>query len=181
MQMRMAGADAVLHRCDIREFKPGKRFDIVASFGLVEHFTDFDAMLDIHDDLLAPGGLCIVEVPHFRKLQYLYHYLLDRKDLLRHNTAVMNLDVFNRLAARKHHRILHLDYCGALRFWGVDRSGSAPLRISRILLSRIIQTAAQFVGRVLPKNHPSLAPWILYIGQKLPAADLEAAVSGPLA
>jgi SAM-dependent methyltransferase len=170
-QMRSAGMkDAILHRCDIRKFRPGRRFEIVASFGLVEHFTDFETVLNIHDDLLAPGGLCIVEVPHFRRLQYLYHYLFDQEDLRRHNTRIMKLEVFRSFAARRNHRILHLDYCGPLRFWGTGQSGPKALRFARTTASRVVQVAAKLLGRSLPVNHPYLAPWILYIGQKNPTA-----------
>lgn len=170
-QMRSAGVDnAILHRCDIRKFRPARRFEIVASFGLIEHFTDLETVLNIHDDLLAPGGLCIVEVPHFRRLQYLYHYLFDREDLRRHNTRVMKLDVFRSFAARRNHRILHLGYCGPLRFWGTGQSGPKAVRFARMTSSRMVQVAAKLLGRALPADHPYLAPWILYIGQKTPIA-----------
>jgi SAM-dependent methyltransferase len=166
-RMRMAGVpEAVFNRCDIREFRPGKRYDIVASFGLVEHFSDFETILDIHDELLAPGGLCIVEVPHFRHIQFLYHTLFDRKDLSRHNLRVMELEVFRSFAARKSHRVLHLDYCGKLRFWGADSPPSPAVRAAHNTSSRAVQAAASLLGSVFPANHRWLAPWILYIGQK---------------
>ena len=163
----------VLHQCDIREFRPGKRFDIVASFGLVEHFTDFGRVLDIHDKLLAPGGLCVVEVPNFRGLQWLYHAACDTVDLRRHNTAVMETAVFRDFAARSNHQILFLDYCGRLRFWGVDQSGPAPFRMARRVCGRSLQRAAALAAGILPDHHPSLAPWILYIGQKSPMGPSE--------
>ncbi len=56
-------ADARLHRCDIREFHPEQPYDVVASFGLVEHFDDPLSILRQHDRLLRPGGLCVVVVP----------------------------------------------------------------------------------------------------------------------
>jgi hypothetical protein len=98
----------------------------------------------------------------------LYHYLFDREDLRRHNTQVMKLDVFRSFAARRNHRILHLDYCGPLRFWGAGRSGPKAVRLARMNSSRMVQVAADLFGKALPKNHPYLAPWILYVGQKQP-------------
>jgi len=166
-QMHLAGVEgAVLHRCDIRQFRPARQYDIVASFGLIEHFTDFETVLDIHNDLLAEDGLCIIEVPNFRRIQYLYHYFVDRRDLQRHNTDVMALNVFETFARRSNHRILHLDYCGCLRFWGVDSSGPRMLSLARVLFSRLVRLSASLVGRILPSDHPYLAPWILYVGQK---------------
>jgi len=48
--------------------KPG-RFDIVFSFGLIEHFDQPDTILKKHIDLLKPGGLLICIIPNVCGLQ----------------------------------------------------------------------------------------------------------------
>ncbi len=48
--------------------KPGS-FDIVFSFGLIEHFDNPDIILKKHIDLLKPGGLLICIVPNVCGLQ----------------------------------------------------------------------------------------------------------------
>jgi 2-polyprenyl-3-methyl-5-hydroxy-6-metoxy-1,4-benzoquinol methylase len=40
-----------------------KNFDIVCSFGLIEHFVDKQAVLDVHKNFAAPNGIIIILVP----------------------------------------------------------------------------------------------------------------------
>jgi SAM-dependent methyltransferase len=165
--LRNAGVPSpIMYQCDVREFSPGKQYDIVGSFGLIEHFEDPQSILDIHDDLLVDGGLCIVEIPHFRKIQYLYHYLCDRPDLLRHNTACMTLDTFRQFAETHDHEILHLGYCGPGRFWGIDTGGSSVTFFIRRVIARVFAAAIKAANLVLSPDNPYAAPWILYVGQK---------------
>lgn len=77
--------DATSYQCDIREFSPPTPYDVACSFGLVEHVSDPMSMLSEHNRLLRRGGLMVVIVPNFRNVQFLYHWLFDRLDLLRHD------------------------------------------------------------------------------------------------
>jgi len=162
--------NARLHRCDVREFRPTEPYDIVASFGLVEHFDDPQVILDEHDRLLRPGGLCVVVIPSFRGIQFAYHYLFDRTDLRRHNIASMDPDVFRRFAGRRSHHVLELRHVGRLRFFNVDLGGGFVRRWARRIGSRAVRDAARLLGPTLPEGHPFLAPWLVYVARKPDAA-----------
>jgi cyclopropane fatty-acyl-phospholipid synthase-like methyltransferase len=160
--LRAAGfPSATLYRNDLRCFHPDVPFDVVASFGLIEHFDDPRQILDDHDRMLRKGGLCLVVVPNFRGIQYVYHRLFDHRDLAVHNTAAMATRIFADFAEGRNHRVWYLGYAGRLRFW------NAP---SKLLFSRsikkAIREAAVRVGRLLPTAHPWLAPWLVYVGEK---------------
>ena len=59
-------------------------------------------MVNKHLDLLESGGTLILEVPNFSSLQYMLHKYLDRVNLERHNTEIMNLDFFKKIAHFQH-------------------------------------------------------------------------------
>ena len=40
-----------------------ERFDLVCSFGLIEHFIDKRPVLEIHRKFIAPGGVIVIIVP----------------------------------------------------------------------------------------------------------------------
>jgi SAM-dependent methyltransferase len=152
-----------LHRCDLREFQPeGGPYDVVGSFGLVEHFDDVQEILDHHDRLLRPGGLCIVEVPHFRRVQFLYHRAFDRLDLARHNLRAMDPAVFEEFARRRGHDVLFLGFVGKMRFWGLD-AGSGRLKRK---LARLSERLGGALGHLLPEGNRWLAPWLVYVARK---------------
>src|ERR1700722_7357542 len=71
---------------DFFQWRPGQLFDVVCSFGFIEHFEDPRMVIQKHAELLAPGGKLIITLPHFAHLQYFFHWLLDRENLALHNT-----------------------------------------------------------------------------------------------
>lgn len=76
-----ARVDGVIHQGDL--FEPPQelmeRFDIVASFGLVEHFADTAAIFTACGKYLKPGGLIITMIPNMRGLHGALYKVFDRK------------------------------------------------------------------------------------------------------
>jgi len=48
---------------DIFQLELEERFDLVCSFGLIEHFKEKSGVLEIHKKFLAPGGAVVILVP----------------------------------------------------------------------------------------------------------------------
>lgn len=159
--------DAVLHRSDFRSFQPETPFDVVSSFGLVEHFDDPQEVLDHHDRLLQKGGLCVVELPRFIGLSWLHKWIFDRPNLRAHNVKTMRLDVFRRFAERAGHEVLFLDMVGGPQVWGYSKTGPEWLQRRRKATALGVKAwvAKSLKPRVRP-GHPWFAPWILYAGRK---------------
>jgi SAM-dependent methyltransferase len=162
-QMRATGNDnVVFYEGDVRSFYPETLFDVVCSFGLIEHFREPSLILKHHDRLLRRGGLCIVVVPNFRWLPGLYHRIFDRTSMSLHNTAAMRRQVFVRFAKECSHDILQLKYSGGFELWGEDAHlGTVAKRFA----SRIRSFAAKINTRI-PSDSPITAPYLLYMGKK---------------
>lgn len=158
---------ARLHRADFRAFRPESLYDVVGSFGLVEHFEDPQEVLDHHDRLLRPGGLCVVELPRMRGLLWLHKWVFDRPNLRKHNVRMMKVEVFRRFAERRGHEVLYLDLVGGPQVWGADTSGPEWLRRVRTRASLWVkQAVAGYLKPRIRPAHPWFAPWLLYIGRK---------------
>jgi trans-aconitate methyltransferase len=106
-----------LFKQDFFQWQPGRTFDIVYSIGFVEHFEDPHRVLRKHSDLLAPGGHLIVTMPHFAHMQYLFHWLIDRDNLRKHNTRIMRLPILRKAVEGLPLRLDHLDYFETFGFW----------------------------------------------------------------
>jgi SAM-dependent methyltransferase len=65
-------------------------FDVVYSFGVIEHFDDPRPMVQKHFDLLRPGGTAIITVPHFGAGYGWLARRLDRKNYDIHNISIMS-------------------------------------------------------------------------------------------
>jgi SAM-dependent methyltransferase len=65
-------------------------FDVVYSFGVIEHFDDPRPMVRKHFDMLKPGGTAIITVPHFGAGYGWLAQRLDRKNYDIHNISIMS-------------------------------------------------------------------------------------------
>ncbi|NIQ06658.1 MAG: class I SAM-dependent methyltransferase, partial [Candidatus Korarchaeota archaeon] len=66
---------------DFLGYRPMEKHDIVYSLGFVEHFENFDEVLDRHLDHVIPGGVFVVMVPNLRFVRKYYAILCDRANL----------------------------------------------------------------------------------------------------
>ena len=76
--------DALTHQFD-------QKYGIVCSFGFIEHFEEWNLVIERHLSLLENKGILIITVPNFSGFfQYFYHLIFDKPNLKRHNISSMN-------------------------------------------------------------------------------------------
>lgn len=104
----------------IKEHK--KRYDLVCSFGFIEHFENFEEVIEAHTDLLKPTGKIIITTPNFRGwMQQLPHRFFDKENLKIHNLSSMNPVKWKAVLERKGFEVTSYGYFGGYYFW-VDES-----------------------------------------------------------
>ena len=108
---------------DFFNWKTNRKFNVVMSYGFVEHFTDLNKTLSRHWDLVAEGGFMIVTIPIFGPLQMLLRRLILTEEKLKniletHNLSVMDVKKIDRLASTFHssHRIFS-DHIREMHTW----------------------------------------------------------------
>ena len=68
--------DYTFFKEDFLSFNPNFKFDVVSSFGFIEHFNNPEPYIKKMIDLLKKDGVLIIGFPNFRRGQYLLHRLL---------------------------------------------------------------------------------------------------------
>ena len=103
-----------IYKADFMDWDPPERYDLVCSFGFIEHFTGSlnKKVIKKHIKLVKPGGKLIVEVPNFRYCQYFVYYILNRGLSRIHNKETMNLTYYKNIARDNNLKILYLGYWG---------------------------------------------------------------------
>lgn len=153
---------AKIYEEDFLRWMPPRLYDLTCSFGFIEHFLDVDPIVDKHVKALRPGGTLILEIPNFSGLQFWLHYFLDRQNLERHNTNIMNLEYFYATVQRHKLSISCLEYTGGLfDFWWEN---DKPSGFQKIIFN-ILRTLA-FLGRRIPLNCRLSSPFIILIAKK---------------
>lgn len=146
---------------DFLSFTTNRTFDVVASFGFIEHFRDVPDIIRRHTRLVSPGGYLVLSVPNFRHFQYVYHWLVDRENLRIHNTRAMSKPLIEQLVKRDGFRLCYSGHIGRLKVWREDQ----PLA----LWQRAIDRATRVVVDRLAPHVPESAwysPYYLLIARR---------------
>ena len=98
---------------DFFQIEPKKKYDVVMSFGFIEHFENTDNVIEKHLQWLKPGGVLVLGVPNFNSIHGLLQYFLKRSILRVHNLKIMNLKFFKGLEKKFPLRTHSVEYLGS--------------------------------------------------------------------
>jgi L-malate glycosyltransferase len=143
-----------------------RQYEVVCSFGLIEHFGHWPELLQIHARLVKPGGLLIVSTPNFRGLyQRKLHQWLDQANLAEHNLDAMQPGRWAELVRPLGFDVTMCGYIGPYDFW--VGSGSRP-KWERAILKGLRMLKP--LGRCLPDNVGLYAPYCGLVARRKTSA-----------
>jgi 2-polyprenyl-3-methyl-5-hydroxy-6-metoxy-1,4-benzoquinol methylase len=152
-----------LEQVDFFEYNPEERFDMVCSFGFIEHFSNWDDVLKAHMKLVKQGGYLVVEVPNFRGLiQYLLHRFLDHENLKSHYLPSMNPRKWKRLAKEAGFEIEFCGYIGTYLFW---HNNDTPNKYQHKII-KLLRKKQESIQKLVPGRNPFTSPYIGIIAKK---------------
>jgi SAM-dependent methyltransferase len=93
-------------------------YDLVCSFGFIEHFENFLEIITLHDKILKQGGQLIITTPHFKgAIQKFLHSWLDKENLKRHHLPSMNPVLWKKQLESLGYTVKWYGYFGNFDFW----------------------------------------------------------------
>jgi 2-polyprenyl-3-methyl-5-hydroxy-6-metoxy-1,4-benzoquinol methylase len=142
---------------DFFAVEPEPRFDVVMSYGFIEHFDDPDAVVARHAAWLKPGGTLIIGVPNFTGIYYPMQKCLDPAILDKHNLATMRPGYFHGLARRIGLDLVSMEYLASFEpSLPIAKPGRG--NPAQFLLKIFLRVAAKL--RRLPTLDNLNGPWI---------------------
>jgi 2-polyprenyl-3-methyl-5-hydroxy-6-metoxy-1,4-benzoquinol methylase len=95
-----------------------RKFDYVMSFGFIEHFDQWEIIIEKHCNLVNDHGYLIIEAPNFSGyFQKIPRFIFDYDDLKRHNLKSMDLEKWTRILERNGFEIITAEYFGEYNLW----------------------------------------------------------------
>jgi 2-polyprenyl-3-methyl-5-hydroxy-6-metoxy-1,4-benzoquinol methylase len=82
---------------DFFNFKPEQKYDVVASFGFIEHFQDTKDVINRHIELLSDNGVLFITIPNFRGLNGFINKIFNPKSYNAHNLNSMRIDFLREI------------------------------------------------------------------------------------
>ena len=151
-------------RLDFLKDPIGRRYDVVCSFGFIEHFPNWQDVLRKHAELVEPGGLIVIETPNFRGfVQQLLHRSLDgdATNLRRHHIPAMAPRKWAKVLQAEGFEVLTHGYLGKFQFW----TDSPPFNyLQQKLYNRVVALTPR-LERVRPGG-ASLSPYCVLIARR---------------
>jgi hypothetical protein len=105
-------------RQDFFKFESSKRYNVICSFGFIEHFSNWEYIIRKKDLLLEKNGYMIITTPNFRGgIQRILHILLDIENYRRHNIKSMYPEKWFDALKKENYEVLFKGYFGEFDFW----------------------------------------------------------------
>lgn len=107
---------------DFFNFTFEKKYNVVCSFGFIEHFKNYDEVIQMHCDLNTHNGMLMITTPNFKgAFQQILHKLFDQENLKQHHIPSMDTDLWKKILIANNYEILFSGPFGGLKFW-VEKS-----------------------------------------------------------
>ncbi|MGV8995180.1 MAG: class I SAM-dependent methyltransferase [Flavobacterium sp.] len=151
---------------DFTKYKSDKTYDCVMSFGFIEHFINWEEIINLHLDLVADNGYIIIEVPNFRGFfQQVPRFLFDYKNYKRHNIKSMDLKKWNEIMKARGFEIISSEHFGGYDLWFEE-----PIKSTLMLKSKkyTLKFLKKLKNLLYPKleNHESFSCVLGIIAKK---------------
>lgn len=145
-------------------------FDVVFSYGFIEHIYPPEKAVKLHLDLVKPGGYIVIQIPRFRGFNY-WKVKFFRPDLLPlHNLSIMNADVLSKICSLQGVKTIYCANYGTikLRLPMNKKNFRYYLLKTTCLLEYLLNPLLRLIYKDKGFETNYFSPAVMYIGQKLP-------------
>lgn len=103
---------------DFFEFNTLQKFDVVASFGFIEHFHNYQEVITKHAALVNSNGYLIITTPNFKGwIQHRLHKTYDKTNLSFHNIESMQPGIWAAQLEKQGFDVIYKGFFGDFWFW----------------------------------------------------------------
>ena len=159
------GVKSQVYVADFLTFQPEKRYDVVLSLGVVEHFIQWQEILERHIALLKPGGTLVIEFPNFRYGQYWLRRLIDPGFDAGHVLEVMDPGLWLRALTERGFEIQYGDYFQTFQIWigPPGFAGLTTLRKALFACAYLVHKVVSWLKIDFPNRY--FSPYVLIIAK----------------
>ena len=145
-------------QADIITHNPTEFYDLVTSFGLIEHFTDLREILMTHTKYMKPGAALLIALPNFRGINGLLQKYFDPANLSIHNLDVMDLKLLKNNLVDLGLSKIEVSYYPSTQVW-LENSNQRGFFVN--LIVRIVSKITNLSGLIFGKKNKILSNSII--------------------
>lgn len=154
---------------DFLKWIPNKKYDIVCSYGFIEHFLNYEDVLQKHIDILNHNGILIITVPNCEFFQLWIRKMLYTEEkykiiMTSHNREIMNIDKLKEIILKKNRlKQLFSGFIGGMNIW--FPANEVTIQMHKLKYYNFIKKIESIINRLNVSNR-FISPEILIIAQK---------------
>jgi 2-polyprenyl-3-methyl-5-hydroxy-6-metoxy-1,4-benzoquinol methylase len=150
--------DINIIEADLFNYQPEKLYDMVLSFGLIEHFNDTKAIIETHLQFLKPGGVLFITLPNFKSVNGWVQRNFDKENYDKHNINSMDLQLLTDSCKQLGLREVEAYYHGRFTVWLENKAERS--KVAKAIV-KAIWVAGKIATRIVPVESKSLSPYIV--------------------
>lgn len=143
---------------DLFLFQSEKKYDLVISNGLIEHFQDTKTIIQKHVEQLDNDGILLITLPNFKSLNGWFQKTFDKENYNKHNIACMDLDFLKIVCYQLGLTNIEARYDGRFMLW-FENENEKPL--SGRLLKKILWLPLKIIFKIIPIETKVFSPYII--------------------
>ena len=139
-----------------------KKYDLVFSVGLIEHFVDTKAIIKRHLDYINPDGELLIILPNFRGINGWLQRKFDKANYDVHNIKSMDLDLLKSIANELKIENVSTYYVGRFGIW-LENYKTQSVFVK--FFFKTLFVIGKVATRIVPVESKSLSPLIVLKGK----------------
>ena len=143
---------------DLFTYTPEEKYDLVTSFGLIEHFSDTASIIKTHLQFLKPGGTLFITLPNFTGVNGWVQKSFDKENYDKHYINCMNPAFLAETCRQLGLKEVESYYHGKFTVWLENKSEQSA--IAKSIVKAIWVTGKVFT-KIIPIESKALSPYIV--------------------
>jgi SAM-dependent methyltransferase len=150
--------DINIVEADLFTYQPAEKYDMVLSFGLIEHFNDTKFIINEHLKFLKPGGTLFITLPNFKSVNGWVQKNFDKENYDKHNINSMDLNLLRDSCKALGLKDIEAYYHGKFTVWLENKSEQKA--VSKAIV-KAIWTVGKVFTKIIPIESKALSPYIV--------------------
>ena len=160
-QLETGSVDVI--EADLFNYQTEKKYDLVVSNGLIEHFLDTKEIIQKHIEQLSPQGTLLITLPNFKSLNGWFQEVFDKENYDKHNISCMDLKLLKNICQDLSLKNIEVRYDGRFMLW-FENKNQRPI-VGRIL-KKILWLPFKVFFKIIPIETKAFSPYIVLAAQK---------------
>ncbi len=137
---------------DLFSFHNVYKYDLVCSFGLIEHFEDVKWIIQNHLKFLNSDGILFITLPNFKGINGWLQKKFDKELLAKHNLKTMDIKFLKDLSEEMNLKVINCSYYGKFTVWLENEKNKTPF-------ANLIKTLIWVLGKLFLNNNKIKSKW----------------------